>query len=144
MRWDAVAAPELERDLILFDGDCVLCSRRAHFVHNRDQEGRFKFTAIQSDYGRALAARFDIDPLEPQTNLAVIDGRVLFKSDMALAVLAHPPGWGWTRVARILPRALRKWLYDRIARNRYRLFGKRERCWVDNPALKARIVERAT
>lgn len=142
MRWDAVAAPEIA-DLILFDGDCVLCSGAAHFVHARDSAQRFKFVAIQSEYGRALAARFGIDADQPETNVAVADGVAHFKADSALAVVAALPGWRWTGIAHIAPRSLRNWLYDRIARNRYALFGRREQCWASDPALKARILERA-
>lgn len=142
MRWDAVAAPGIA-DLILFDGDCVLCSGAAHFVHKRDPAQRFKFVAIQSDYGRALAMRFGIDADKPETNVAVVDHVAHFKADSALAVLAALPGWRWTRITHIVPRPLRNWLYDRIARNRYALFGRREQCWAGDPALKARILERA-
>lgn len=141
MRWHAVAAPDLTQDLILFDGDCVLCSRWARFVHERDGRHRFKFVAIQSPFGRSLAKRFGIDAEAPQTNLAIIGGRVFFKSDTALSILGTLPGWGWTSIALIVPRGARNWLYDRIARNRYRWFGRRERCWADDPAFRNRIVE---
>lgn len=142
MRWAPVAAPELE-DLILFDGDCVLCSGAAHFVHKNDRAQRFKFVAIQSAYGRALAARFGVDPDAPETNAAIVAGRAHFKADAALAVLAVLPGWGWTSAAKLAPRALREWVYDRIARNRYRVFGRRGRCWAGDPALAARVLEQA-
>lgn len=142
MRWDAVAAPEIA-DLILFDGDCVLCSGAAHFVHARDPTQRFKFVAIQSEYGRALAARFGIDADQPETNAVIVDGVAHFKADAAIAVLAALPGWRGTRIARIAPRSLRNWLYDRIARNRYALFGRRDQCWAGDPELRARILERA-
>lgn len=143
MRWDAVAAPGIEQDLILFDGDCVLCSRWARFVHERDAAHRFKFVAIQSAYGRALAARFGVDPEAPQTNLVAVDGRVYFKSDTPLAILGALPGWGWASAARIVPRALRNAVYDLIARRRYRWFGRRARCWAGDPAFKSRVLERA-
>jgi predicted DCC family thiol-disulfide oxidoreductase YuxK len=141
MRWAAVAAPDIE-DLIVFDGDCVLCSGLAHFVHERDAE-RFKFVAIQSDYGRALAARFGIDANNPATTAAVVDGVAYFKGAAAVAVLERLPRSIWTPIARALPRVVRDWLYDRIARNRYAIFGRRARCWAGDPALAARILERA-
>ena len=143
MRWDAVAAPDLMQDLILFDGDCVLCSRAAWFVHERDAADRFHFVAIQSPYGRMLAQRFGIDPERARTNLAVVGGRVFFKFDAVLAVLAALPGWRWTQAAKVIPRALRNWLYDRIARNRYAIFGQRAQCWTGDPAFARRILEHA-
>jgi predicted DCC family thiol-disulfide oxidoreductase YuxK len=140
MRWDAVAAPDLKQDVILFDGDCVLCSFWARFVHARDKALRFKFTAIQSPFGRALAERFGVDLENPETNIAIIEGRALFKSDVAVGVLCVLPGWGWTRIAMMAPKPLRDWVYDRIARNRYRWFGKREQCWAGDSAFAARIL----
>lgn len=142
MRWEAVAALDIE-DLILFDGDCVLCSRVARFVHKRDAAQRFKFVAIQCSYGHALAARFGVNADNPETNVVVADGVAHFKGDAALAVLTRLPRWRWTRHARILPRALRDWIYDRIARSRYRIFGRRERCWAGDATLAARILNRA-
>lgn len=139
MRWDAVTAPDVG-DLLVFDGDCVLCSRLAHYVHGRDVMQRFKFVAIQSNYGRALAARFGINADNPETTLAVVGGVAYFKGGAALAVLEALPRSGWTPLARALPRALRNWLYDRIARNRYQIFGRREACWTGDEALKSRIV----
>ncbi|PZO47939.1 MAG: hypothetical protein DCF16_17100 [Alphaproteobacteria bacterium] len=139
MRWDAVAAPDVD-DLLVFDGDCVLCSRLAHFVHDRDATQRFKFVAIQSSCGRALAARFGINADNPETTLAIVDGVAYFKGGAALAVLESLPRSRWTPMARALPGALRDWLYDRIARNRYAVFGRREACWTGDEALKSRIV----
>ena len=65
-----------ERGLILYDGDCVLCSNWFRFVAQRDAEGKFLFTAIQSPYGRALAVRHGIDPNNPQSNAVLLDGNV--------------------------------------------------------------------
>lgn len=143
MAWDPVDARDIGEDVILFDGDCVLCSHGAHFVHRRDTAMRFKFTAIQSPYGRALAKRFGIDAETPETYAVVLDGRAYFRSDASLLVLTTLPGWGWVSSLRIFPRPLRDWVYDRIARNRYRLFGRREQCWVGEPAFRARILEDA-
>lgn len=140
MRWSAVAAPDLDRDLILFDGDCVLCSHSAGFVHRRDAADRFAFVAIQSPFGRELAARFGIEAERPETNLAAVAGRVYFKADAALAVLATLPGWRWAGMLRIVPKPLRDWVYDRIARNRFALLGRRASCWAGDPALRRRIV----
>lgn len=143
MAWTSVAAPDLDQDLIVFDGDCVLCARGARFVHERDAALRFKFVAIQSPFGRMLAARFGIDPDAPQTNLVIVNKRAFFKSDAALSVLSVLPRWRWTAIARILPRPLRNWLYDRVARNRYQWFGRKTQCWVGDPDFSARILDEA-
>ena len=90
-----------ERGLILYDGECVLCSNWFRFVAQRDIEGKFLFTAIQSPYGRALAVKHGIDPDHPQSNAVLIDGTVNLRSDSAIAAISHLPGYGWVQRFRI-------------------------------------------
>jgi predicted DCC family thiol-disulfide oxidoreductase YuxK len=128
-------------DVILYDGVCVFCSRWIRFVAKRDVARRFRFTAIQSDYGRRLAAAFGIDPADPDTNAVVHGGIAYFKSDAALTVLSYLPGWGWVHVLRRLPKGLRDAVYNLVARNRYRIFGKYEACFIPDASIRARIIE---
>ncbi|MEJ1967353.1 MAG: DCC1-like thiol-disulfide oxidoreductase family protein [Rhizomicrobium sp.] len=126
--------------IILFDGVCVLCSGWVRFVAQRDAARRFRFTAIQSPYGRRLALSLGIDPDDPDTNAVILGGRALRRSDAALAVLAGLPRWGWVTALRLVPRPIRDAVYTPIARNRYRLFGRHDRCDLDPPWLAGRIV----
>lgn len=126
--------------LILFDGVCVFCSRWVRFVIERDAGARFRFTSVQSKYGARLAARLGIAIEDPETNAVVLGGRAYFKSDAAIAVVSRLPGWSWARVFTLVPRRVRDWCYDRIARNRYRLFGRTETCLVPTPDLAGRFV----
>ena len=121
-------AGEVEDGLILFDGVCVLCSNWVDFVIKRDPQARFRFLPIQTQRGRNIARRFGVDAEAPETNVVVKGGRALFKFDTVLAVLEEIPGWRWLTILRHLPRPLRNWLYDRVARNRYAVFGKRAIC----------------
>jgi predicted DCC family thiol-disulfide oxidoreductase YuxK len=125
--------------LILYDGVCVLCSAFVRFVVVRDQAGRWRFVPVQSPYGRALAARVGIDPERPQTVAVLREGMAYFKLDAAAAVLRDWPAWAWTRILTRLPRPLAERLYDLIARNRYRLFG-RTACAVPPPQLAGRVL----
>lgn len=118
-------APE---GVILFDGMCVLCSWWVQFVINRDPDAQFRFLAIQSPMGRDLAAKLGIDPDEPETNAVILGGAAYFKADAALRVLARLRGWRWSGIGWLLPRPLRNWIYDRVARNRYDWFGRRATC----------------
>jgi predicted DCC family thiol-disulfide oxidoreductase YuxK len=138
--WRPQKAPDLPDGLILFDGVCVLCSGWVKFIIPRDPQGRFRFVAIQSEPGRALARRFGIDPQAPQTNAAIDRGAAWFKGDSALHVLRDLPGWGWTRIFRIVPRTIRNFAYDRVAKNRYALFGKYESCFMPTPAVRKRFI----
>lgn len=127
--------------VILYDGVCVFCSRWIRFVASRDTAARFRFTAIQSPYGMRLAKAFGIDPDDPDTNALVHGGSVLFKSDAALTVLSSLPGWQWTKALFTVPKPLRNALYNLIARNRYRIFGKYDECFVPDADMRARVLE---
>ena len=116
--------------LIVFDGVCVLCSGWVQFIIARDASAQFRFASIQGPSGAAIARDLGIDPENPATNVVVLDGIAYFKSDSALAALSRLPNWRWTRVLKVFPRVLRDWCYDRIARNRYRLFGRRDVCLI--------------
>ena len=128
-------------DVILYDGVCVFCSHWMRFVATRDVERRFRFTAIQSDYGRRLGQALSIDAEDPDTNAVVHGGVATFKSDAALTVLAHLPGWQRVRVLRAVPKAWRDAVYNLVARNRYRIFGKYDECFVPDAEMRARMME---
>ena len=128
-------------DVILYDRVCVFCSRWVHFVAVRDVSARFRFTAIQSGYGTRLAQAFGIDPKKPDTNAVIHGGIAFFQSDAALTVLGALPGWRWVRVLRFVPKPLRDALYNLVARNRYRIFGKYEACFVPDQEMRARVLE---
>ncbi len=139
-RWSPQPAPDEPDGLILFDGVCVFCSRWVRFVIDRDPEQRFRFVAIQSEPGRVLAARFGIDPEVPQTNAVVWGRRIFFKSDAALTVLGQlaatrPLGW-----LKAVPKLLRDPVYDLIARNRYRIFGRTDACMIPAPDDRSRFL----
>jgi predicted DCC family thiol-disulfide oxidoreductase YuxK len=133
--------PWPDDDVILYDGVCIFCSRWVRFVATRDVAQRFRFTPIQSDYGTRLAKTFGIDPNDPDTNAVVHGGIAYLKSDAALTVLASLPGWHWTRALRRVPKPLRDAVYSLVARNRYRIFGKYDVCFVPDAAMRARVLE---
>ncbi len=97
MDWRPIKAEDITRDLLLFDGDCVMCSRWARFIHRRDPAQRIRFVMLQSPEGEALVRRFGIDPGDPASNLFIRRGFAFFTSDSGLEVLAALPGWAWTR-----------------------------------------------
>jgi len=129
------------RPIILFDGVCVLCTANARFVLRQDRRGHFRLASVQSEAGRALCQRFGVDPDDPDTMLVIEGDRARRDSDGVLAI-AEGLGWPWQAlgVLRVIPRRWRDAVYVRVARNRYRLFGRRETCWVPSPEQKARIL----
>ena len=90
---------------------------------------------------RGWRRRFGIDPDDPDTNAVVHGGVAYFKSDAALTVLSQLPGWGWTRVLFAVPKPLRDAVYNLVARNRYRIFGKYDECFVPDAEMRARVME---
>ena len=128
-------------DVILYDGVCIFCSRWVRFVAKRDVARRFRFTPIQSPYGTRLAQTFGIDPDDPDTNAVVHGGVAWLKSDAALTVLSLLPRWSWVRVLFAVPKPLRDAVYSMVARNRYRIFGKFDACFVPDAEMRARVME---
>ena len=90
-RWMPRTIDDAPDRLILFDGVCVLCSWWVRFVIERDAGARFRFVAIQTPRGSALATRLGVDVANPETNVAIINGRAYFKSDATIRVLADFP-----------------------------------------------------
>jgi len=138
--WTPKAIGNIPDGTILFDGVCVLCSWWVRFVIERDPAARFRFVPIQSAYGRSLAERLGIDPETPETNAVIVAGRAYFKSDAAIMILRGLRRWSWSRAFRLMPRMLRDWIYDRVARSRYRVFGKTETCLVPTPEIARHFV----
>jgi predicted DCC family thiol-disulfide oxidoreductase YuxK len=131
-----------EKPLIVFDGVCVLCSAFAQFVAKRDPSGHFRFTAAQSKLGQALYRHYGFDPDQPETSLLIDEGRLFGKSKALAKILGRLSGpWrcGWLVLA--LPRPARDWVYDRIARSRYRVFGRRSACVRPDGSWRTRVVE---
>jgi len=131
--WRPKAIDGVPERVVLIDGVCVLCSRSARFVIDRDPAATFRFAAVQESYGRALAERLGIDLAFPETNAVILGDSAYFKSDAVIEVLSRLPGWSWVRLGRIVPRTLRDALYDLIARNRYRWFGQTTECLMPTP-----------
>lgn len=124
----------------LYDGVCVLCSGGVHYTLRHERDPTIRFVAIQSREGRALAQAHGIDPDDPESFLFIEDGQALEKSDGVLALLRHLGGPArLLLVGFVLPRAIRDWLYDRVARNRYRLFGQKTSCEMPDPAQRHRF-----
>lgn len=130
----------LPSKLILFDGVCVLCNGSMRFVMKHERAAVFQFAAIQSDAGQKVLADHDQETEDWDSVVVIEEGRVYRKSDAAVRIARYLRApWRWLGIIRFLPRGLRDWLYDRVARNRYRLFGRYEVCMVPTPQLRGRF-----
>jgi predicted DCC family thiol-disulfide oxidoreductase YuxK len=130
-----------DRPLIVFDGACVLCSGFVRFVLRHDQAGRFRFLAAQSDLASAIYRHYGLPTDVWETNLLLAEGVLYTKSAAGIEITTRFGGiWSLMRLLRLLPRPLRDWIYDRIARNRYRWFGRQEFCGIADPAHEDRFL----
>ena len=129
------------QSILLFDGVCNLCNGAVRFVIKRDRAKRFRFAAIQSVAGQALLAKFYIPAESLETFVLVERERYFTRSTAALRV-ARKLGrlWALLYTAIIIPKPIRDFVYDCIAKNRYRLFGKRDQCMVPTPELSDRFL----
>lgn len=127
--------------LVLFDGDCVLCCGSAARLLRADRHGRFRLATMQGETGQAVLRELGLPAGSWDSFIFLDRGTPVFKSD-AVARLAGglPPPWSWIRVIRWLPRRIRDGVYDAVASRRYRLFGRRDRCFVPTPDQRARIL----
>lgn len=127
-------------NLIVFDGVCILCYGFARFMARRDQRVGFRFVDAHSEKGRALYQAHGLDPDLMETNIVLLDDKAYTKMASFTAAM-RSLGWPWRILAvlDLLPLALANWLYDRIARNRYR-FGQRA-CPLPSAELKERLLD---
>jgi len=131
-----------DKGLIVFDGVCVLCTGSARFVLERDNDFAFRLTTAQSPLGQALFRHYGLDAETFETNLVLIDGRAYAKLDSVAVACQRLGGvWRLLSVLRLLPRPVADWLYDRIATNRYALFGRTHRCMIPEPQWRARFID---
>lgn len=133
--------------LVLYDGVCGLCNHLLQFLFAHDRRGVFSFAPLQSATGRAMLARWGGDPEDLTSFYVIADfrtprARAVKKSDAAVFV-AGQLGWPWkaASAARVLPTPVRNFMYDVIARSRYRVFGRYEQCLVPSEATRKRFVD---
>lgn len=132
------------KPLVVFDGVCIFCSGFAKFILRHDRRNHLNLCTAQSKLGQALYLHYGLDLENYETNIVISGGRPHFKSDAFFEVMKLLGG-GWPLLAllQIFPRRPRNWLYDRIARNRYKLFGKSESCMVPSPEQRTKIIDPA-
>jgi predicted DCC family thiol-disulfide oxidoreductase YuxK len=134
---------------VLYDGVCGLCNRVVQFVLPRDPRGRVRFATLQGPTAAQVLLRHGVavPQGDPESIVLVEDlgtpaERLSFRSDGALRLagwLRAP--WSWLVVLRVIPRPLRDWVYERVARTRYRIFGKLDACPLPSPEHRARFLD---
>jgi predicted DCC family thiol-disulfide oxidoreductase YuxK len=129
------------RSTILFDGVCNLCNGFVRFVIARDPAERFVFASLQSDAAARMLAGSPVAGRRGESLVLVERGRIFTRSTAALRIV-RALGFPWALAFGfiLVPAPLRDWVYDFVARHRYRWFGKRDVCMVPTPELKRRFL----
>lgn len=128
--------------IILFDAKCVLCSRNAQFVLKHDKGGHFRLASMQGKAGTEICRQHGIDPANPASMLVIDYDRAREDSDAVLSIyesLGMP--WRLLGFLRVVPASVRDRVYRWVARNRYKVFGKREACWVAPSEYRNRLLD---
>lgn len=128
-----------DKPIFVFDGVCVLCSGTVRWLLRRDKKDVFRFLPAQSPLGEALYKHYGLNMDE--TFMLIDEGLVYDKSDAYLRIMERLGGaWGMFALMRFIPKGLRDFGYDLVARNRYRLFGKVEYCALIPDNVKKKII----
>lgn len=134
--------------VILFDGLCNLCNGSVNFILKRDKDKKYKFASLQSEIGIELCKQHNIDTNVLARSVGGVDSiifikndKVFIKSAAVLEILKDLPiGWRVFRSGIILPKVIRDWLYDLIAKHRYRIFGKKDECPIPSEDVQDRFL----
>jgi predicted DCC family thiol-disulfide oxidoreductase YuxK len=128
--------------IVLFDGVCNFCNGSINFIIRRDRSKIFRFAPLQSKAGAKVLRQFGLPPDWVETIVLVEDGGCYTRSTAALRIVRRLGGpWSILYVLRVIPAAARDTIYDLIARNRYRWFGRKNACMIPTPEVRERFLE---
>ncbi len=128
--------------IAFMDGECVLCTAGARILDRVDKSGSIRICPTQTKLGQAVLSHYGMDPKDPDTWLFLQDGVAYGAMEAMIRIGAAAGGIGhMLQLFRVLPRAAQEWLYQRLARNRYWMFGRRQTCEMPTPSLRARVME---
>jgi predicted DCC family thiol-disulfide oxidoreductase YuxK len=130
-------------DIVLFDGVCNLCQGAVQFIIKRDPKARFKFASLQSGFGQAIISSHELNTSSSGQTIILIRNNKCFKRSRAVLEIARylSGGWPLLYVFIVIPKFIRDPVYNLIARNRYRLFGKQESCMLPGPDVISRFID---
>lgn len=131
------------KKIILFDGVCNLCNNAINFVIEHDKKDVFRFASLQSDLGKKLVTERGIDPEILDTIILIEPGVVYYEKSTAALKIAKDLSGGYSLLKHFLflPEFIRDWVYNLVASNRYKWFGKKDSCMIPTPELKAKFLD---
>ena len=128
---------ESKHKVILFDGVCNLCNSFVNFVIRNDKKEVFKFAPIQSNFGEIALKKHRINSKDTDSIILIDEDNYYIKSTAALYIAKELSGaYPLLFCFMIVPKFIRNWIYDLVAKNRYKWFGKKVSCMIPTPELK--------
>jgi len=128
---------ESKYKIILFDGVCNLCNTSVNFVIKNDKKGVFRFAPIQTDFGETILKKYHINTKDTDSIILIDEDNHYIKSTAALYIAKELSGaYPLLFCFMIVPKFIRNWIYDLVAKNRYKWFGKKVSCMIPTPELK--------
>jgi predicted DCC family thiol-disulfide oxidoreductase YuxK len=127
--------------IILFDGVCNFCNRSINIILEQDQDAHFQFAPSQSTAGKDILQQFGLDQKASASVILIDNEKVYTKTDAVIQIATHLKGWPKLfRFIKFIPKPIRDFGYDLIAKNRYTLFGKRETCRIPDESIRHRFL----
>ena len=129
--------------IVIYDGRCGLCHQSVRHILKWDHHDRFQFAANTSEAGKSLLFRAGMASDPPPESIVVIENGKAFTESEAVLMIAQKLGGlhGLLVVGWIVPKRIRNWLYKRIARNRYRIFGQYDECRLPSQAERSKFLD---
>ena len=131
------------KKIVLFDGVCNLCNEAVQRIIKHDKKDVFRFASLQSDLGKKLVEERGLDPEEIDSIILIEPGVAYYRKSTAALEISRDLSGGYSLLKNFLyiPEVFRDWVYDLIASNRYKWFGKKEQCMIPTPELKAKFLD---
>jgi predicted DCC family thiol-disulfide oxidoreductase YuxK len=127
--------------IILFDGVCNFCNRSINIILDHDQDAHFQFAPSQSTAGKDILQQFGLEQNGKSSVILIDNEKVYTKTDAVILIATHLKGWPKLfRLIKFIPKPIRDFAYDLIAKNRYALFGKRETCRIPDESIRHRFL----
>ena len=128
--------------IILFDGVCNFCNRTINIILKYDTQAYFQFAPSQSTAGKDILQQFKLDQKASASVILIDNEKVYTKTDAVILIATHLKGWPRLfRLLKFIPKPIRDFGYDLIAKNRYAIFGERETCRIPDASIRHRFLE---
>ncbi|MCM4156793.1 thiol-disulfide oxidoreductase DCC family protein [Gramella sp. AN32] len=131
------------KKIVLFDGVCNLCNSAIQTIIKHDKNDIFRFASLQSEFGKKMLEERNLDPEELDSIVLIEPGVAYYKKSTAALEISRDLSGGYKSLKNLLflPEGIRDGVYDFVAKNRYKWYGKKDQCMIPSPELKAKFID---